>query len=62
MGLGIVGLLLQPIHLHTQSRVWDSGLVLLRQVELVMLLKMRANLVLTSGLDDDIVVCWYLIQ
>ena len=49
-GLGIVGLLLQPIHFYAESGVRDRGLVLLRQVELAMLLKTRARVALTEGL------------
>jgi hypothetical protein len=50
-GLGIVGLLLQPIHFYTESEVRDRGLVLLlRQVELALLLKTRARVALAEGL------------
>ncbi len=45
-GLGVVGLLLQPIHFNTESGFRDSGLVLLRQVELTLLLKTCASEVL----------------
>ena len=49
-GLGIVGLLLQPIHFYAESGVRDRGLVLLRQVELALLLKTRARVALAEGL------------
>ena len=48
--LGIVGLLLQPIHFYVESGVRDRGLVLLRQVELALLLKTRARVALAEGL------------
>ena len=48
-GLGIVGLLLQPIHFYVESGVRDRGLVLLRQVELALLLKTRARVALAEG-------------
>jgi hypothetical protein len=50
VGLGIVGLLLQPIHFYVESGVRDRGLVLLRQVELALLLKTRARVALAEGL------------
>ena len=50
MGLVDVGLLLQPIHFHAESGFRDSGLVLLRQVELSLLLKTRARVTLVEGL------------
>ena len=49
-GLGVVGLLLQPIHFHAKSGFRDRGLVLLRQVELALLLKTRARGALAEGL------------
>jgi hypothetical protein len=36
-GLGVVSLLLQGIHLHTENRIRDRGFVLLRHVELALL-------------------------
>jgi hypothetical protein len=50
-GLGVVGLLLQSVHFNANSGFQDSGLVLLRQVELGLLLKTRASVVLTRGLE-----------
>ena len=50
MGLVDVGLLLQPIHFHAESGFRDSGLALLRQVELSLLLKTRARVTLVEGL------------
>jgi hypothetical protein len=50
-GLGVVGLLLQSVHLDAKSGFRDSGLVRLRQVELAPLLKTRASVVLTQGLE-----------
>ena len=47
-GLGVVGLLVQSVHLNAKM---DSGTVLLRQVELAMLLKTRASVLLTQGLE-----------
>ena len=43
-------MLLQPIHFYAESGVRDRGLVLLRQVELALLLKTRASVVLTQEL------------
>ena len=45
-GLGVVGLLLQSVHFNAKSGFRDSGLVLLRQVELTLLLKTCASKVL----------------
>jgi hypothetical protein len=50
VGLVDVGLLLQPIHFHAESGFRDSGLALLRQVELSLLLKTRARVTLVEGL------------
>jgi hypothetical protein len=50
-GLCVVGLLLHHIHLHSKSGVCDSGLVLLGEVKLVMLLEPRAGVVLMQGLE-----------
>ena len=44
-GLGVVGLLLQSVHLNVKNGFRDRGLVLLRQVELALLLKTRASVV-----------------
>ena len=43
-------MLLQAVHLHVQAGFRDCGLVLLRQVELALLLKTRASVVLTQEL------------
>ena len=43
-------MLLQPIHFYAESGFRDSGLVLLRQVELALLLKTRAHVALAEGL------------
>jgi hypothetical protein len=50
-GLGVVGLLLQSVHLNAKTGFRDSGLVLLRQVVLALLLRTRASVVLTLGLE-----------
>ena len=50
VGLGIVGLLLQPIHFYAESGVRDRGLVLLSQAELALLLKTSARVALAEGL------------
>ena len=42
--LGVVGLLFEVVHLHTQGGVWDRGLVFLREVKL-------ACVALTQGLE-----------
>jgi hypothetical protein len=47
----VVGLLLQSFHLNTKSGFRDNVLVLLRQVELTLLLKTRAIVVLTQDLE-----------
>jgi hypothetical protein len=44
-------LVLQSVHLNAQSGFRDSGLVLLRQVVLALLLRTRASVVLTLGLE-----------
>ena len=50
-GLGVVGLLLQSVHLNATSGFRDRGLVLLGEMELALLLKTPASLVLTQGLE-----------
>ena len=50
-GLGVVSLLLQLLHFHTKSRIRDSGFVLLRHVQHVMLLEPSASVPLTQGLE-----------
>jgi hypothetical protein len=50
VGLGVVGLLLQSVHLNVKSGFRDRGLVLLGEVELAVLLKTHASVVLTQGL------------
>ncbi len=50
-GLGVVSLLLQGIHLHTKSRIRDSGFVLLRHVQLTLLREQRASVPLTQDLE-----------
>jgi len=49
-GLVIVVLILQAIRFHVESGFQDSGLVLLRHVDLVMLLKTRDRVSLVEGL------------
>ena len=44
-------MLLQSVHLNVKSGFQNRGLVLLRQVELALLLKTRASVVLTQGLE-----------
>ena len=44
-------MLLKHIHFHAESWFRDRGLVLLRQVELALLLKTRAGVVLAQGLE-----------
>ena len=44
-------MLLQPVHLNAKSGCRDRGLMLLRRVELALLLKTRASVVLTQGLE-----------
>ncbi len=41
----------QSVHLNAKSGFRDSGLVLLRQMELALLLKTRASVVVTQGLE-----------
>jgi hypothetical protein len=50
-GLGVVGLLLQSVHLNAKGGFRDRGLVLLRQVEMALLLKTRASIVLTQSFE-----------
>jgi hypothetical protein len=50
-GLGVVGLLLQSVHLNSESGFRDRGLVLLGEMELALLLKTRAGVALTQGLE-----------
>jgi hypothetical protein len=49
-GLDVVGLL-QSVHLNAKSGYRDSGLVLLRQVELTLLLKTHASVELRKALN-----------
>jgi hypothetical protein len=51
ISFGVVGLLLQVVHLHAQGGVWDRGLVFLWQVKLALLLETRACVALTQGLE-----------
>jgi hypothetical protein len=56
-GLVIVSWLLQGLHLHTESRIRDSGFVLLSHVQLVLLLELRASIPLTQDLELGPVFC-----
>ena len=49
-GLGVVSLLLQGIHLHTENRIRDRVFVLLRHVQLALLRETRASVPLTQVL------------
>jgi hypothetical protein len=48
---GVVGLVLEVVHLHAQGGVRDRGLVFLWQVKLVLLLEARAGVALTQDLE-----------
>ena len=56
-GLGVVSLLLQGIHLHTESRIRDRGFVRLRHVQLALLHEPRASVPLTQDLELRLVCC-----
>jgi hypothetical protein len=50
-GFGVVGLLLEVVHLHAQGGVRDRGLVFLWQVKLALLLEACAGVALAQDLE-----------
>jgi hypothetical protein len=50
-GLGVVGLLLQSVHLNAKSGFRDRGLVLLGEMELALLHKTHASVAQTQDLE-----------